>query len=148
MDKLLVQREQTAAEQHPVVLTETTARSRERKKKKTAIISVTSLSSAGKCVISACLQVWHTCSSSFRCNVCLQEAGRLPATVTGCHRDGRERKKKKRKENGEREGGRKEKGREREREREGRGEVEKRAPLCAPFFQKSLTGLMPSLPCM
>lgn len=101
------------------------------KKKKTAIISVTSLSSAGKCVISACLQVWHTCSSSFRCNVCLQEAGRLPATVTGCHRDGRERKKKKRKENGEREGGRKEKGRERERER-GKGWSRKKSTtVCA-----------------
>lgn len=68
----------------------------------------------------------------FRCNVCLQEARRLPATVTGCHGD-------------------EEKKREREK-REGpggeRGEVEKRAPLCVPFFQKSLTGLMPSLLCM
>lgn len=37
--------------------------------------------------------------------------------------------------------------REKKKERE-RGEVEKRAPLCVPFFQKSLTGLMPSLLCM
>lgn len=66
----------------------------------------------------------------------------LAVTETG----GRGRKKKEKKTEREREGEKKKAGR--EREREGRGEVEKRAPLCAPFFQKSLTGLMPSLPCM
>lgn len=29
----------------------------------------------------------------FCCNVCLQEAKRLPATVTGCHRDEKKREK-------------------------------------------------------
>lgn len=51
----------------------------------------------------------------FCCNVCLQEAKRLPATVTGCHQDVKKREKEDRE----------------------RGEAEKRAPQCVPFFQKS-----------
>lgn len=105
--------------------------SKKTKKKKTAIISVTSLSSAGKCVISACLQVWHTCSSSFAVMFAFKKpGGRQPLSLAVT-----ETRKKKR-------------GREETETSRERGEVEKRAPLCVPFFQKSLTGLMPSLLCM